>query len=143
MRRYVPDASVILKWVLGDEQEPDQDMAVGILNAWVKGEVDLSTPVIWQYEVGNFLGREMPEAAMEKMELLLNLKIRSVNLTVNMFRRCFERMEKHKVTFYDASYLVVAYETQSTLITADEKFVKKMGEKDYICLLKHFELGHI
>lgn len=143
MPGYVPDASVILKWVLGDEQEPDQDMAVGILNAWVKGEVDLSTPVIWQYEVGNFLGREMPEAAMEKMELLLNLKIKSVDLTVNMFRRCFEWMEKYKVTFYDASYLAVACETQSTLITADEKFVKKIGEKDHICLLKHFELGHI
>ena len=139
MRRYVPDVSVILKLILGDEQEADQDMAVSILNAWVKGEVDLSTPVIWQYEVGNFLGREMTEASMEKMELLLNLKIRNVDLTVNMFRRCFEWMEKQKVTFYDASYLAVAYETQSTLITADEKFVKKMGEKDYICLLKHFE----
>jgi predicted nucleic acid-binding protein len=125
---------------LGDKQEPDQDMAVGILNAWVKGEVDLSTPVIWQYDVGNFLGRKMPEAAMENMELLLNLKIRSVNLTVNMFHRCFEWMEKHKVTFYDASYLAVAHEIQSTLITADEKFVKKMGEKDYICPLKYFEL---
>ena len=140
MRGYVPDASVILKWVLGNEQEPDQDIAVGLLNAWVNREVNLSAPDIWQYEVGNFLGREMPEIATEKIELLLDLKIRNVNLTFNMFCRCFEWIENYKITCYNASYLAVAYETQSTLITADEKFVKKMEEKDFICLLKHFEL---
>ena len=143
MRGYVPDASVILKWVLGDEQEPDQDIAVDLLNAWVKNEVDLSAPDIWRYEVGNFMCREMPEVAMEKMDLLLNLRIRSVNFTLNMFSRCFEWMKNYSITFYDASYLAVAYETKSTLITADEKFVKKLEEKDFICLLKHFELRHI
>ena len=49
-------------------------------------------------------------------------------------------MEKRRITFYDASYLAVAYETQSMLITADETFVRKMGEIDYICLLKNFKL---
>ena len=137
MRGYVPDASVMLKWVLGDDQESDQDRALSLLNAWVGGEINLSAPEIWQYEVGNFLGREVPEVAMEKMKLLLDLKITSISLTSEMFRRCFEWMEINQVTFYDASYLAVAYETQSTLITADEKFFDKMGEKDNICLLKH------
>jgi len=34
MQRYVIDASVILKWVLGDERESDQDKALDLLNAW-------------------------------------------------------------------------------------------------------------
>ena len=141
MRSYVVDASVILKWVLGSERESDQGRAKALLNAWVVGSVELSAPVLWQYEVGNFLGRELRSQAAEKMDLLLNLNIRSVDLTGTIFRRYFSWMSQNKVTFYDASYLAVAFDLQAILITADEKFAKKMGKMDRICLLKHLDLG--
>lgn len=140
MRRYVVDASVILKWVLGDEREPDQDKAVNLLNAWVEGGVELAAPTLWQYEVGNFLGREIPEEAADKMDLLLNLNIKSVDLTDTIFRRCFNWMRQEAVSFYDVSYLAFALETEAMLITADESFVKKMEKTDRICLLKHLDL---
>ena len=89
MRSYVVDASVILKWVLGSERESDQGSAMALLNAWVEGRVELLAPLLWQYEVGNFLGRELHRQAAEKMDLLLNLNIRSVDLTGTIFRRCF------------------------------------------------------
>ena len=143
MRRYVVDASVILKWVLGDEREPDQDEAVKLLNAWVEGAAELSAPTLWQYEVGNFLGRELPEEAAQKMDLLLNLNIKTVDLTDTISRRCFIWMRKERVSFYDVSYLAVAFELEATLITADETFVKKMEETDHICLLKHLDLGSV
>jgi len=141
MRRYVVDASVILKWVLGDERESDQDKAMKLLNAWVEGAAELSAPTLWQYEVGNFLGRELPEESAEKMDLLLNLNIKSVDLADSIFRRCFNWMRQKNVSFYDVSYLAVALEIQATLITADETFVKKMEEMDRICLLKHLDLA--
>jgi len=140
MKGYVVDASVILKWVLGDEREEDQDKARELLNAWVDGRVDLSVPKLWQYEVGNFLGREIPEYATEKMKLLLSLGIKSVHLNEDMCFQCLTWMQKNRVTFYDASYLAVAYEIKGTLITADERFIKKMGEIDRICLLKHLDI---
>ena len=140
MRSYVVDASVILKWVLGSERESDQDRAMALLNAWVEGRVELSAPILWQYEVGNFLGRELHRQAAEKMDLLLNLNIRSVDLTGIIFKRCFSWMSQNKVTFYDASYLAVAFDLQAILITADEKFAKKMGKTDRICLLKLLDL---
>ena len=143
MRRYVVDASVILKWVLGDEQESDQDKAMKLLNTWVEGAAELSAPTLWQYEVGNFLGRELPEEAAEKMDLLLNLNIKSVDLTDTIFRRCFDWMRQVTVSFYDVSYLAIAFEIEATLITADETFVKKMEKMDRICLLKHLDLGPI
>jgi len=60
MDRFVVDASVILKWVLGDERESDQDKALDLLNAWVEGRAELLAPSLWEYEVGNFLGRQFP-----------------------------------------------------------------------------------
>jgi predicted nucleic acid-binding protein len=137
---YVTDASVILKWVIGDENEPDQMQAMQLLSAWAAGSVTISAPILWQYEVGNFLGRELPEEAEAKMALLLNLKVRDIELTDNIYRLCFAWMKKYKVTFYDAAYLAIAYDIQATLVTADEKFVKKMEKIDCLCLLRNIDL---
>ena len=137
---YVADASVILKWVLGDEKEPDQMKAMQLLSAWAVGSVAISAPILWQYEVGNFLGREVPEEAEAKMSLLLNLKVRDIELTGNIYQLCFAWMKKYKVSFCDAAYLAVAYNIQATLVTADEKFVKKMEKIDCLCLLRNIEL---
>ena len=136
MDRYVIDASVILKWVLGDERESDQGKALDLLNAWVGGRAELLAPSLWEYEVGNFLGRLFPEKAFEKMALIVNLKFSSLPLTEKMHRLCFDWMAHNGVTFYDACYLALAEETESILVTADEKFAEKMGRPKSVCLLK-------
>jgi predicted nucleic acid-binding protein len=136
MADYVIDASVILKWILGDREEPDQAKAVGLLARWAEGSDDLRAPALWEYEVANFLGREFPDEAEKKMEILRHLKIRSVALTDTMIKRCFQWMKTKKVTFYDASYLAVAVETGAVLVTADEKFMKKMGKGESLATLK-------
>ncbi|OPY79872.1 MAG: PIN domain protein [Syntrophorhabdus sp. PtaU1.Bin153] len=133
---YVVDASVILKWVLGDEKEPDQIKAMQLLNAWTTGDAAISAPTLWQYEVGNFLGREVPEEAKEKMDLLLDLRIRNVELSDNMYQLCFTWMREYKISFYDASYLAVAYDIQAMLVTADERFARKLGKVNHLCALK-------
>ena len=140
MRELVVDASVILKWVIGDKQEPDQGKALLLLQAWVEGRVGISAPVLWKFEVGNFLGRELPETAQEKMTLLLNLNIREVDLSEKMFQQCFAWMKSYKVSFYDASYLAAAEEISAVLVTSDEKFSRKMKKKEQICLLKDLAL---
>lgn len=140
MKRYVVDASVILKWVLGDDREADQGTALDLLAAWADGAAEITAPSLWQYEVGNFLGRQLGEEAMEKMDSLLKLGIRVVNLNENMIRRCLGWMKQKGVTFYDASYLAVAFEIGATLITADQRFAKKMEEADQICLLRDLVL---
>jgi len=141
MRQYIVDASVILKWVLGDEREKDQREALKLLQNWVNGLAIVSAPPLWQYEVGNFLGREVPEEAETKMKLLLNLHIRNVELSDTMYRQCFAWMRDFKITFYDASYLAVAHEIGAYLVTADARFAAKMDEKGNICLLKNLKLG--
>ncbi len=136
MAAYVVDASVILKWVLGDAKEPDQEAAVKLLKGWADGTDSLAAPALWEYEAANLLGREFPDEAEKMMEMLRRLEIKTVPLTDAMIKRCFHWMKTQKVTFYDASYLTIAVETGATLITADDKFVKKMGKGEAIMTLK-------
>jgi predicted nucleic acid-binding protein len=135
----VLDVSVILKWVLGSNKEPDQVKAMELLNAWAAGSITISAPSLWQYEVGNFLGRELPEEASDKMTLLLGLNIRNVGLSERAYRLCFQWMRDKGVTFYDAAYLAVAHEIKAVMVTADERFVRKIGQADNLCLLKDIE----
>ena len=136
MKRYVVDASVILKWGLGDEREPDQDAAVNLLNGWVEDQVELLAPTLWECEVGNFFGRRLPEDAPRKMAVLLNLRITNVHLTERMHDLCFSWMKQNGVTFYDAAHLATAAEARGILVTADERFAGKMSNVAAVCLLK-------
>jgi len=139
-RQYVVDASVILKWILGDERESDQGKAMQLLHTWVEGNVTISAPALWQFEVGNVMCRVIPEEAPEKMNLIVDLNIRSIALTDQICRLCFNWMKTKGVTFYDAAYLAVAYDIQAMLVTADERFVKKIGKGDHLCLLKSIDV---
>ncbi len=140
MKKLVVDASVIIKWVAGDPAEADQDRALMLLKAWMNGEVELMAPALWQYEVGNFLGRRLPGKAGEKFALLFNLGIKSLHLTPTMCRRCFAWMKERAVTFYDAAYLAVAVEAGGMLVTADEKFQQEMKSCGNIGLLGRLDL---
>jgi len=137
MKKYITDASVILKWVLEKEKEPDHDKATGLLHAWVSGEVGIAAPNLWTYEVANILGRVSPDEAEQKMKLLHNLQINGVDCSEEMIRQCFNWMKECQVTFYDAVYLAAAYAIDAVLLTSDEKFREKMKKDDRICLLKN------
>ena len=138
--KYVVDASVILKWVLGDEREPDHGKAMRLLHSRVQGNVTIAAPVLWQFEVDNVLGRAIPEEAPEKMGLIIDLNIQNIALTDRACRLCFSWMRTRGVTFYDAAYLAVAYDMKAMLVTADERFVKKIGKSDHLCLLKSIDM---
>jgi len=81
VEKYTTDASVILKWVLGDKAEADQKKAMALLTGWVEGTWEIFVPVLWQFEVGNFLVtadgafvRKM--AGLSKISLLKDLGLK-------------------------------------------------------------------
>jgi predicted nucleic acid-binding protein len=137
MKKYIVDASIILKWVLEKENEPDHDKATGLLHAWLGGDVGIAAPGLWTYEVANILGRALPDEANQKMKLLINLQIAIVDCSEQVIQKCFTWMNEHQVTFYDAVYLAAAYATDAVLLTSDEKFREKMKNDTRICLLKN------
>jgi len=135
---YVPDASVILKWVFDTPDEDDRDAALMLLNIWVAGECEFLLPSLWLYEVGNIMGRNIPDKAPEFMEMLIDYRIEEAPVNAAIAKRTLAIMAGCGVTFYDAVYHAVALERRGTLVTADAGYLKKAGKLGNSVLLADF-----
>ena len=135
---YITDASVILKWVFNTPKEADSAAALILLNRWVNGECELVLPSLWLYEVGNIIGRNIPDKAVEFMKMLIEYRIDEAPVTTFIAQRTLSIMTDCRVTFYDAVYHAIALERKGTLVTADAAYLKKAGKLGNAVLLADF-----
>jgi len=132
----IPDASVILKWVLEKEDEPDYSRAIELQEALLAEQIEIRLPTLWRYEVGNVLGLKKPAMAGELMSALLAYDFEEVPLGTDYSLAVLDHMEKVKgVTFYDSAYHVLALRTNGLYVTADMVYVKKAKHKGHVALL--------
>ncbi len=137
----VPDASVILKWVLEDGEGKDLPKALELQRAFVAESIDLQVPTLWRYEVGNILGLKQPELASELMRALLDYEFQEVELTRDYCLAVLKLMREIKgVTFYDSCYHALALQTKGVYVTADRDYVKKAERKGHIALLSDWPI---
>ena len=127
----VPDASIILKWVLPRENEPFSKQAHAISQAFCEGEIDLIVPSLWVYEVGNVLNIKHPKVARVLLAHLVDLSIPTVQPSARLIELTTDLVARHSVTFYDASYHALAMTSRALFITADEKFLNKVADDPY------------
>jgi predicted nucleic acid-binding protein len=133
----VPDASVILKWVLQKEDEPDYSSAIALQEALLTEQIQIRLPTLWRYEVGNVLGLKKPAMARELMSALLAYDFEEVPLGTDYCLAVLDHMEKVKgVTFYDSAYHVLALRANGLYVTADMVYVKKAKYKRHVALLE-------
>jgi predicted nucleic acid-binding protein len=119
--RFVVDASVVAKWF---NVETLSDRAAEVKDAHVRGELELAAPIHVVYEVGNSIWKN-PQLTDKDA----NDAIRSIQrLGMQFFPPSLERASRtmkiarlRNITFYDATYLQVAEELNTTLLTADER----------------------
>lgn len=136
----VPDASVILKWVLEKETEPDHAQAKELQEALLAERVEIRLPTLWRYEVGNVLGLKQPAMAMELMSALLAYDFDEVPLRTEYALAVLEHMREVKgVTFYDSVYHVLALRAKGLYLTADAVYVKRAKRKGHVALLAEWE----
>jgi predicted nucleic acid-binding protein len=121
----VPDASVILKWVLRDPNEKDQEKALQLRDLYIEGRVILKVPSLWFYEVGNTLSRLVPSDSQELLEALSSFGLEEAIWNKTWLDKCLTVVDKCKVTFYDAAYHSLALIEKGIFITADSQYVKK------------------
>lgn len=132
----IPDASVILKWVLPDTSgEADQEAALRLRDAAVAGTVELVVPALWRYEVGNTLARRFPEQALEIMQLLDNFGLGKGMENDDWLTTAIRLTRDYTVTFYDASYHALALAHQGTFVTADRRYLNRAGKAGCVVLL--------
>jgi predicted nucleic acid-binding protein len=130
----VPDASVLLKWVLESDDERDRDQALALRHAWLSGSCEIVVPSLWTYEVGNILGLKRPSAARALLEAMTALELDEVGPSAYL-EQIYHLVGTHRVTFYDAAYHGLAIQRSGTLVTADGAYLKKTAASGHVELL--------
>lgn len=141
MKRIVVDASVVLKWYLGDEEHGQK--AISLLDKYISDELDILAPSLLEYEVINGLiiaqkrGRIKEENILKAIDGFMNLEIKLKNLS-HLYPEVFQYCRTYNRSAYDAGYLAIADENGITMITSDEglynavkkdlKWVKWLGD---------------
>jgi predicted nucleic acid-binding protein len=126
------DASVGVKWFV---EESGTAKAVELLDGILSGNVVVYAPELLLYEVGNVLykSKHFNEIEIaEGLELLDSCGLRLEQLNMPLIQSTIDFMAQYKMTFYDASYVALAYSMHIPLLSADVKGHKKIKEVETI-----------
>lgn len=131
----MPDASVLLKWVL-PEPERDTEQALALREAAIEKRIVLAVPPLWLYEVGNTLARRYPDNAEALLQMLRAGPLSAIAPSRAWLTRALELTIEYGVTFYDASYHALAIVSRGVFVTADERYVRNTSKEDHVLVLK-------
>lgn len=131
----IPDASVILKWVLPPADEADTDRALALRDAIGSGNVQALVPDLWLYEIGNTLARRLPSRADRLVASLLHFNLPSPPPSGRWLRQAVDLTRRYGVTFYDAAYHAHAILERGVFVTADEHYFQQAQEARFIARL--------
>lgn len=130
----VPDASVLLKWVIPGVEE-GRDSAIELRDATIAGDVSLVVPSLWAYEVGNTLARQFPDHAAYLLDTFLAFGFIERPVTKAWVERILALTTRYAVTFYDAAYHALALNEGGVFVTADRSYVQKTQAAGGVVLL--------
>lgn len=137
----VPDASVILKWVLPSATEPDVRHALALRQAIATGTVRALVPTLWIYEVGNLLARERPGEASQILDALMRFGLTDAPRSSDWLSCVLTLTKRYGVTFYDAAYHAHAIVERGVLVTADNRYVDLVNAAGFIVRLSEWDDG--
>lgn len=139
MKTYIPDASVLLKWVLPPEDEQWVAQALALRRAMLEDEVRLLVPTLWLFEAGNTLARKFPSIAPSRLSVLIRSGFSESSMTPEIRNRACELCADHGVSFYDACYHALAIARGGTFLTADEKHLRLASSAGNISHIKDWQ----
>ncbi|KKS95414.1 MAG: hypothetical protein UV73_C0018G0027 [Candidatus Gottesmanbacteria bacterium GW2011_GWA2_43_14] len=136
MKNAVPvvvDSSVIVKW-LNSDNEKHLKQADKLLKDRQAGKISLYTLELAKYEVGNALiYKNMDKITTSAaISLLFALPINYSQMDEDMALDAGELAKEYSITYYDASFMVLAKYLKSKLVTDNPKHQKK--QKDIIVI---------
>ena len=137
-RLVVPDASVILKWVLASADEPNLVQALALRDSIADGHVRAVVPSLWIYEVGNTLARRQPERAERSLDVLSRFDLESASQSSRWIECALDLTQRYRVTFYDASYHAHAIVGRGVFVTADERYVRCAEDAGFVMRLSEW-----
>ena len=135
----VPDASVLLKWVLPSDDEPDADKAL-LLRAAIQDEaVHVLLPGLWLFEVGNTIARRFPTHASGWLSALMKFGLEEAAPSQPWLSKTLELTRRYEVSFYDAAYHALALIHKGLFVTADSRYVNRVAEPGSVIALSEWQ----
>ncbi len=134
----VPDASVLLKWVVAGDDEPYTGAALSLRDEAVSGTIELLVPQLWIYEVGNTLARRFPEQADELLATLVDFGMTEWRLDPGWRAQAVSLAVTYGVSFYDAAYHATALAGSGVFVTADERYVRRALRVGSVVVLREW-----
>jgi len=134
----VPDASVLLKWVLASEDEPDADRALLLRSAIVHEHIRALVPALWLYEVGNTVARRFPTHAAQWLTAMMKFGLEEAPSSERWLTTVLALTARYGATFYDAAYHAVALVYGGVFVTADTSYVTRVQKEGAIVSLSEW-----
>ncbi len=135
----VPDASVLLKWVLPSDEEPDVDKALLLRAAILDEIVHALVPVLWLFEVGNTVARRFPVHAAAWLSALVKFGLEEAPPSDAWLAKSLELTRRHDVSFYDAAYHALALVHRGHFVTADSKYIARAADSGSVVALSDWQ----
>jgi predicted nucleic acid-binding protein len=135
----VPDASVLLKWVLPSDDEPDADKALLLRTAILDEAVHALVPALWLYEVGNTVARRFPTHAEAWLSVLMKFGLEEAPPSRPWLAKILELTSRYEVSFYDAAYHALALMHKGLFVTADTGYVNRVTEPGSVMALSEWQ----
>ena len=135
----VPDASVLLRWVLPSDDEPDADKALLLRTAIVDDAVRALLPALWLYEVGNTIARRFPTHASDWLSALMKFGLEEAAPSHPWLAKTVELTRRFDVSFYDAAYHALALLHNGLFVTADTPYVNRVSEPGSVTALSEWQ----
>ncbi len=132
----VLDASVVLKWIFGDEEGGNR--ALRWRNDHAAGHETVAVPDLLFYEVANVLAtktRLSKEDGAEAFSLLWDFNLENFDFGKEEFLSALSLSKDYSITLYDAAYIELALRLSCPFITADKKLLEKVKRLRMIALL--------
>lgn len=139
MSRLVLDASVLVKWIVqDDENEPDTSRALALCERFREGRISLVQPAHWLAEVAAVCVRLKPDIATSATSFLYAMEV-PVRNTLDIYRRaCALAVELDHHVFDTLYHAVALTQRDIILVTADRRYYQKARKKGAIALLTDF-----
>jgi predicted nucleic acid-binding protein len=131
---YVLDASVAAKWFLPPEQEPLATEARTVLRNYSSGDCRLVVPDLFWPEMGIVLwkaarsGRISPRSRDAAVEILETSGIRTVP-SLPLLKIALAIALRFDRPLYDCEYVALAVESNTPLLTADERLANALSAR--------------
>ncbi|MGH9628395.1 MAG: type II toxin-antitoxin system VapC family toxin [Bryobacteraceae bacterium] len=139
MPLVVPDASVLLKWVLPSADEPDADKALLLRTAIQDEAVHVLLPGLWLFEVGNTIARRFPTHASAWLSALMKFGLEEASPSQPWLAKTLELTRRYEVSFYGAAYHALALIHKGLFVTADSRYVNRVTEPGSVIALSEWQ----